>query len=46
MREWLDTYGSLSFSDINLDLSESTEELVCVNLLVSVKAVEVSEDSA
>ena len=44
--ESTDTYTSLSLGDINLDLFESTEELLCINFVVSVKAVKVSEDSA
>ena len=43
---WLGSYLSLGFVDINLDLSESTEELLGVNFVVSVEAVKVSEDSA
>ena len=39
-------YLSLFLVDVNLDLSESTEELLCINLVVSVEAIKVSEDSA
>ena len=41
-----ETYLCFLLGDINLDFSESTEELVSIDLLVSVKAVEVSEDSS
>ena len=41
-----ETYLGFLLGDINLDFLESTEELVSVDLLVSVKAVEVPENSA
>ena len=42
----MNSYVGFGLSHINLDLSESTEELLWINFLISVKAVEVSEDSS
>ena len=42
----MNSYIGFGLSHINLDLSKSTEELLRINFLVSVKAVEVSEDSS
>ena len=42
----LNSYSGLGFCNVDLDLSQSTEELLGVDLLVSVEGVEVPEDSA
>ena len=42
----LNSYVGFSLCNLNLDLSESTEELLCVDFLISIETVEVSEDSS
>ena len=44
--EKLHNSSSLSLSDLELDLAESTVELFGVDLVVSVEGVEVSESSS
>ena len=44
--EKLHNSSSLSLSDLELDLTESTVELFGVDLVVSVEGVEVSESSS
>ena len=42
----MNSYVGFSLGDLDLDLSESTEELLCVDFLISIETVEVSEDSS
>ena len=42
----MNSYVGFSLGNVDLDLSESTKELLGVDLLVAIEGVEVSEDSA